>query len=263
MRLTDQQMNHFDTFGFLIFRKLLSPDEVARYSRDFYNGLDAWLDGGEHDRKERHYATLMEEASPFIASLADDPRFGDVAEQLFQKAMMCIAVDGSYMVGDTKWHPDTNSMDYKAVKFCVYPDPLNADNGALRVIPGSHREPLHSELNRDPQAVFGLPPNELPAYVFTSEPGDVLVFNVGLWHASCGGGDHRRQGVLVYYEEPDTPEATEKIQEQMRSNHAMYARKGRNFYGDHWRSIDDPRHQRWLRCLDSLGVLETPEEAEA
>jgi len=175
--------------------------------------------------------------------------------------MMCIAVDGNYMVGDTKWHPDTSSLDYKAAKFCVYPDPLNADNGALRVIPGSHREPLHSELDRDPQSVFGLPPNELPAYVFASQPGDVIVFNVGLWHASCGG-DHRRQGVLVYYEEPDTPEATEKIQEQMRSNHAMFARKGRKMYGDHWRSIDDPRNQRWLRCLDSLGALETPEEGK-
>ncbi len=33
-------------------------------------------------------------------------------------------------------------------------------------------------------------------------------------------------------------------------------------YGDHWRSIDDPRHQHWLRCLDSLGALETPEEGK-
>ena len=32
----------------------------------------------------------------------------------------------------------------------------------------------------------------------------------------------------------------------------------RPMYGDHWRSIDDPRHQRWLRRLDELGVLETP-----
>ncbi len=262
MQLTDQQLNHFQTFGFLIFRQLLSPDEIARYGVEFNTGLDTWLDGGEHDRKEPHYASLMEEASPFIASLADDPRFADVAEQLFGKAMMCIAVDGNYMVGDTKWHPDTNSLDYEAVKFCVYPDPLNASNGALRVIPGSHREPLHSALSRDPQTTFGLSPADLPAYAFESSPGDLIVFNVGVWHASFGGGNHRRQGVVVYYEEPDTPEATEKVQEQMHGNHKMFARKGRNMYGDHWRSIDDPRHQRWLRRLDELGVLETPSEEE-
>jgi len=124
----------------------------------------------------------MEESSPFIAALADDPRFADVSEQL-----LGIAVDGNYMVGDTGWHPDALSLDYSGVKFCIYPDPLNAQNGALRVIPGSHREPLHSAIENDPQAAYDLRPEQMPAHVFASEPGDVLVFNIGLWHAAFGG----------------------------------------------------------------------------
>ena len=85
MRLTPQQHAHFETFGFLVFRHLLAPDEIARYSLEFAAGHDAWLDGVPYDGQTRHYASLMEEASPFIAGLADDPRFADVSEQLLGK----------------------------------------------------------------------------------------------------------------------------------------------------------------------------------
>jgi hypothetical protein len=258
LRLTKQQLNHYETFGFLVFRQLLTADELARYSADFNTGLDSWTEGGQHDRVKRHYASLMEAESPFIASLADDPRFADVAEQLIGPDAMCIAVDGNYMVGDTDWHPDTSSLDYKAVKFCIYPDPLTANDGALRVIPGSHKDPFHSLIKRETEAEFGVKPDEAPAHVFESQPGDVLVFNVGLWHGAFGGGDHRRQGVLVYYEDPQTPAATEQVEIAMRGNQKMYAGMGRRMYGEHWRSIDNPRHQRWLRRLDDLEVLETP-----
>ena len=55
MQLSQQQLNHFETFGFLIFRQLLNTAEVERYSREFNAGLNAWIKGGQHDRKARHY----------------------------------------------------------------------------------------------------------------------------------------------------------------------------------------------------------------
>lgn len=258
MKLTSEQLNHFHTFGFVIFKQLLSASEMKRYSVEFNAGLDSWIEDGEHDRQERHYATLMDEDSPFIASLADDPRFADVAEQLIGPGAMCIGVDGNYMVGDTGWHPDTASLHYKAVKFCIYPDTLTGQDGALRVIPGSHCDPLHSQLEREPEPAYGVRPDEVPAFAFESNPGDVIVFNVGVWHGSFGGGNHRRQGVVVYYEDPQTPEATEEVVAAMQWNQEFIASKGRQAYGEHWRSIDNPRHQQWLRRLDELGVLETP-----
>ena len=262
MQLSEQQLNHFETFGFLVFRQLLSPAEMERYSEEFDSGMAAWLEGEEFDGEQRHYATLMEEASPFIAGLADDPRFGDVAEQLFGRRGIAIAVDGSYMVGDTRWHPDTASLDYRGIKFCIYPDRLESGTGALRVIPGSHREPLHGMIARDPGEAYGIPPEELPAHVFESEPGDVLAFDVGAWHASFGGAAGRRQGVIVYYEDPETPAATEAVVAQMRGNHQIFAGRKRRMYGDHWRSLPGRRHQRWLRRLDELGVLDTTTETD-
>lgn len=261
MRLTQQQFAHFHTFGFLVFRQLLSPEEMAQYSQQFNAGLDSWLDEPPYDGQTRHYGSLMEEHSPFIAGLADDPRFGDVAEQLLGKPALGIAVDGNYLVGDTGWHPDTASLDYSGVKFCIYPDPLEADNGALRVIPGSHREPLHSSIERDPQTAYDLTPEQMPAYAFASQPGDVLVFNVGLWHAAFGGKPGRRQGVVVYYEDPDTAAATEAIVDQMHGNQKHFSGLGQPMYGSYWRGIADARHQRWLARLDELGVLETPAAA--
>jgi hypothetical protein len=262
MHLTQEQLNHFQTFGFLIFRQLLSPDETALYSQQFNAGLDAWLDALPYDGRSRHYASLMEEASPFIAGLADDPRFAQVSEQLLGKPTIGIAVDGNYMVGDTQWHPDTASLDYSGVKFCIYPDPLTAQSGALRVIPGSHREPLHSSIERDIEAAYGIAASEVPAFAFASEPGDVLAFNVGLWHAAFGGKPGRRQGVVVYYGDPDTPAATAGVVEQMRGNHSLYSGKGKAMYGPEWRSVDNPRHQRWLARLAELDVLEMPPAAE-
>jgi hypothetical protein len=258
VKLTEQQLAYFKTFGFLIFRQLLSPAEMARYSEEFDRGLDAWLEGGKHDGTARHYASLMTTTTPFIAALADDHRFGDVAEQLMEKPVLGIAVDGNYYVGATLWHPDTGSLDYAGVKFTLYLAPQDATNGALQVIPGSHREPFHSQISRDVEATFGVRQDELPAYVFVSQPGDVLAFNVATWHAAFGGGNHRRMGTLVYYEDPDRPEAVAAIQKVMRSNHMLYARRGRQMYTDHWRAIADPRHQRWIGRMAELGILETP-----
>lgn len=261
MQLTGQQLNHFHTFGFLVFRQLLTKNEMARFSAEFNAGMCAWLDEGVFDGQTRHYATLMEEQSPFIAALADDPRFGDVAEQLFGKQSIAIAVDGSYMVGNTEWHPDTASLNYAGIKFCIYPDRLTADTGALRVIPGSHHDPFHSLLDKDDcREGYGVTPEKMPAFVFESEPGDVLAFNVGVWHSSFGGASGRRQGVIVYYEDPDTESATVEVVKQMQGNHSIFRQKGRQMYGEHWRGLSGTRHQRWLRRLDELDVLETSME---
>ena len=49
MQLTEQQINHFKTFGFLVFRQLLTPEEVQRYSDEFDAGMDATIEGGMHN----------------------------------------------------------------------------------------------------------------------------------------------------------------------------------------------------------------------
>ena len=57
MKLTEQQLSHFDTFGFVVFRQLLTPSEIEQFSKEFDAGLDSWLpEGAKHDGSARHYA---------------------------------------------------------------------------------------------------------------------------------------------------------------------------------------------------------------
>ena len=69
MKLTEQQINHFKTFGFLVFRQLLTPEEVQLYSDEFDTGMDATIEGGLHDGINRHWSPLMDANTPFITSL--------------------------------------------------------------------------------------------------------------------------------------------------------------------------------------------------
>ena len=43
MKLTEAQMDFYRVFGFLIFRQLLSSDEMVLYNREFNPGIEAWL----------------------------------------------------------------------------------------------------------------------------------------------------------------------------------------------------------------------------
>lgn len=271
MQLTEQQLNHFRSFGFLTFRQYLTPDELKTYSDEFDAALEArrlQLGGNV----KRVWTTLMGDNTPFIASLIDDPRFADPAKQVLGGDPIGIVTDGNYYVGDTQWHPDMAHCPYRAAKFVLYLDELDASNGALRVIPGSHRDPLHSDLRAllldqsaqgkrrsNLSSTLGISPDQVPAYSFASEPGDALLFNNAIWHAAFGGGDRRRMGTVIYYEDPQTPESVANTQTMMRKNHDKHATEwGEQFYPEHWRSVDDPRHQSWVRRLDELGILETP-----
>ena len=267
MQLTEQQLNHFEAFGFLVFRQLLSPEEIKRYSDEFNAAIERVRTDAEHGEPAYHFGFFTNSNTPFIVSLMSDPRFVDAAEQLLGKPVLGVAPEGNFFVGDTRWHADGRTFGYTGVKFCVYPDPLNASNGALRVIPSSHREPLHQEMERakalgisasdrepgeETQAVFGVTPAEMPAYVFESKPGDVLVFRLPLWHGAFGGEVHRRQGAICFYEDPNDPATVSAIREQMLGNHRMLRRRmiddprvtdpaAIQFYPPYWRSFDNPK----------------------
>lgn len=261
MQLSEQQKNYFDTFGFLILRQQLTAEELERINPEFNAAIESLLPpGAEYDGKTRLGRLFMDADTPTLAALGDDPRFADVAEQLLGKAAICIGIAGNYYTGDTRWHSDSHSLDYSGVKFTIYLDPLGARSGSLRVIPGSHRNPLwgQSKLTHETDATFGVQANEMPAYAFESQPGDALVFLHPLWHSSFGGGTRRRMMEVNYYADPETPESVEAFRDQMANNHISSTERGDHMYPNYWRTMDDARHQSWIRRMDELGALDTP-----
>jgi hypothetical protein len=261
MKLSEQQVNYFNTFGFLILRQHLTADDLERINPEFNAAIESLLPPGtEYDGKTRLGRLFMDADTPLLAALGDAPRFADVAEQLLGTAAICIGIAGNYYTGDTRWHSDSHSLDYSGVKFTIYLDPLGANSGSLRVIPGSHRNPMwgQSNLAQDTDLIFGVQADEMPSYAFESQPGDVLAFLHPLWHSSFGGDARRRMMEVNYYADPVTPANVETFCHQMANNHKSSTERGIHMYPKYWRSVDDPRHQSWIRRMDQLGALDTP-----
>ena len=85
--------------------------------------------------------------------------------------------------------------------FLAYLEPVGADSGALRVIPGSHH-PKFSEAIRGIGATCLQNPTR-PGHVVETEPGDMVLLDERILHASFGGGI-RRQWRVDYLSAADT-----------------------------------------------------------
>jgi hypothetical protein len=257
--LTERQIVHFKTFGFLIFRDLFSSDELRTLNAEFECGLGSAYRHMPFDGSRRHWLPMMGASTPFFASLLEDPRFLHPTQQLYGEDVIGYVADANRYVGDTNWHPDTGSIHQYGVKFAYYLQPVGAETGALRVIPGSHKKPLHSELRRFREAKAAV--RELPAYVCESEPGDVVAFDLRTWHASCGGSDDRRMCTLVYYNNPKTPEEEEAVQRQAERSAGTRRKFGLPdgpLLDPYW--VANPEgsltRQRWIARLRPLGFLD-------
>ena len=70
------------------------------------------------------------------------------------------------------------------IKIAFYLDPLTADSGSLRVIPGSHRigDAYATALNDAALREPGIGGAEVPAVAFETVAGDVVVFNHNTKH---------------------------------------------------------------------------------
>ena len=197
--LTDQQLHHFRTFGFVTLHKLFTPEEVEVLRQEYESELDHVYADQPFTGETRYWTMMLHPRTPLYASLLEDERFCGVAEQLYGDDVIGIGTDANRYVGDTRWHPDHRadpSADCFGVKFAFYLDPVDAESGALRLIPGSHRREFHDQLH-DNLNSLEIDVADVPAYVCRSEPGDVVAFDMRCWHASSGGAAGRRMCTCV------------------------------------------------------------------
>jgi ectoine hydroxylase-related dioxygenase (phytanoyl-CoA dioxygenase family) len=72
-----------------------------------------------------------------------------------------------------------DSADWPLVGFILMVDGFHPDNGATRLVPGSHRWPC------TPQDVMADPRHEYPGQVLAcGAPGSLLIFNGSVWHGA-------------------------------------------------------------------------------
>lgn len=256
--LDDRQLRFFDAYGFLRIPGYMATEEIALLRGEFEAALTAAYSHMPFDGTRRHWVPMMGAMTPRLSSLLEDPRILGIAEQLYGDVLPFM-VDGNRYVGDTGWHPDTTANG--GVKLFLYLEPVDGDSGALRVIPGSHKKPLYDDVH----ALLADHPIEavtdLPSYAVASEPGDLLLFNFDIWHASSGGRPGRPMCTIAYYREPANDAEANIIRQ-----HAASLRGGTAVWGiddispwfDDWyaNKPGDPARARLLERLERFGVLD-------
>ncbi len=265
MMLTDRHVAQFDTFGFVVLRGVLGADELDTARVEFDIGLARAAAATERRgiRKQLNWSNLGPD-TPFLGSLLEDSRFVGAAERCYgQEVIGYYANANSFDSDRTEWHPDTSTLIRRGVKFAFYLQPLDDTSGALRFIPGSHKEPLHSDMrkigikesNLRVLDAGGLEVDEVPSYVARSEPGDVIAFDNRIWHASWGGRPDRRMCSLGYFAVPESATEEDSMAELARQEAELLEAFPLVARPSHWvgNPAGNPTRERWIRALRQWG----------
>ena len=207
-KLTPQQIQFFNTFGYLCFPGLMADciDRVIEEFEAVWAARGGGHQGEPHDGQARSCIVPFADQSEYLSSLLDDPRIHDIAAGLLGDDFNYTCGDGNFYVGDTRWHSDGYDAErIPSIKIAFYLDPLTRDTGAVRLIPSSHlcgdvfADSLQQALP-DSDRAWGIALDQMPCVVVETQPGDIVVFWHNTKHAAFGGSERRRMFTMNFYE---------------------------------------------------------------
>jgi hypothetical protein len=271
--VTDQQVDHYRTFGFVVLPDYLDQPETATLTSELARALRDAFGAHFHQRPSRggiegHYLPMMSRhRTPTSLSLVEDDRFLGAARRLLDAPVLPTYAEGILLFAQAGFHDDDGTGS-TGVKFVAYLEPLTAQTDALRLMPGSHHPDFAASLKgwerRNPvldaqglQHQLG----GIPCHIAETRPGDVIAFDWHSWHASSGGTD-RRQWTIGYAKDPHTTEETKLLRDFFGSiipdgeepyDHAAYP-----CYDQHWLATDPANPQRATLTprMHQLGLFE-------
>ena len=219
MKLTDAQINYFNTFGYLLFRGLYPPDEMARIVAEA-DALMAKLRPANQDASEAFGASQVLEQHPVLSDMVDDDRVYLPVSQLLGEDFIWGGSEFNYQGSTTDpthwWHCDRGDcldLPVTWIKCLLYFEPTMRENGSLRVIPGSHKTdwakqllPLQEQKPTTADRLYGVPAHALPCVAMETQPGDLVTFNQFLFHGVFGKQASRRYLAMKFVERPTRAE---------------------------------------------------------
>ena len=253
---------HFNTFGFIIWRQAFSPAEMADITVEFDDQMTELRGGPPFDGETGENRAPFVELHSSLARLAVDDRIYGTAEELLGPDFVWAGSEGNITVGDHGWHADRpgdhEEISYVRLKTMLYLDDTTKDSGALRVIPGSHRMPLHGEIEPERRHQrgetvdpFGVPGEDVPCFPVESNPGDLVFFCQSLWHSVFHGWVGRRYIALKYAPLPSTDRQIASLR---------HYTKGSIFEPpESFASSDNPRARHIVDPLPELGRRKVPD----
>jgi hypothetical protein len=213
--LSLQQCRFLDTFGYLHLRGLLA-DAIDGIATGFERLLAE--NGGEAYAGQHRFTISpgINWSEGLCRDFLDAPQVDDVLSSVLGPDYQYWNSELNYCSGDTPWHTDSPWPEDRRTpswyELLLYLDPLTAETGALRVIPGSHhvRDGFANLIQRgiidetasalvDPSHAWAVSGPDVPAVALPSEPGDVILLNHMTAHASFGGVARRRLMTAVFF----------------------------------------------------------------
>jgi hypothetical protein len=271
----DAQVDWFRSFGYLMLRRFFGPELVEELRTEMVRTMlgvhgDRYYERPPMSGMAGHYTCLLGPWAPRTVELVDSRPLVALAERLVGGGVLPSPCDtqGILYFDHAGWHNDTG-IGIRGVKFVAYLEPLAGDTGALRVLPGSHRL-QDAALGHLYSLDLNVP--DVPGQVLATEPGDVIVFDPLLYHASWGGKD-RHQWSTMYVRDAITPswragmlelyadgaQSVDELPKGYRPFDRTWVAEGS---GDIWEPHLAQRHM-WMYRFNRLGVLETFGVADA
>ncbi len=209
--ITPVQQAFFDAHGFLVFSEVAAPDEVAMLEAELAEIQRQWIEEGRtevngiplfigKDPDGQPFIQRFCFSSTFSAGIRDfvlDPRFEPVRRMVGADARVghdemdgvvvnrYVNTPGSAYPG-LGWHTDgLRDLTYFRMPQPMYNvglhlDRITAEDGGLRLIPGSHTQGLWDTCFRK---LYFLDHQPDPAeIVVETRPGDLTVHDGRLWH---------------------------------------------------------------------------------
>lgn len=190
--VTEGQIAQYSTFGFLVLPAALDAAALGELIEEVDAAVAA---AGPRDTAGGGITGHYIPAGGRQASEALVRRFHPVAERLLGREAFPVAAHEVLYFAEAWWHVDVGP-DVPSLKVALYLETLDARNGALRVLPGTHLIPQGRLA-----AIHAMNPHHVPCHVVETTPGDAIVFAGHLWHAALNGRD-RRQWSVEYHAFP-------------------------------------------------------------
>ena len=225
--LTAAEKHHFETLGFLCLRGFFPADELQRYTDAFDETLKRakGIKTLETNEERRTIATLrFFESNPEVYHpLLDGDKLNELIEDLLGEEYVFTVSEGALRTNNTRWHHDNVAPEgHRHLKVIFYLEPVRATTGCLCVLPGSHFLPYRERMAKYGEDILPLGKGVPGIYPIETDPGDLLVFNVKLYHAAFGDGSKRRGVYINFVQKPRTAEEAEYIKWLYRKDGGYY-----------------------------------------
>lgn len=224
-QLSQQQRNFFDVFGYLKLPALFADQaqDLQQAFDELYQQEQAvdWVHEA-HYNKSRHIVFNAAEKHPLLRQLITEPNLDSVFSDLLGNDYNYNASEANIFTGDTYWHSDIYGchFKYRYVKALMYLDPLTAKTGALCVIPGSHLfgDQYANKLQArvwEHDKHLGIDKEAVPHVAIETQPGDVILFDFRIKHATINHSENRRRLLTISatqrFAQEDEPKLLENL----------------------------------------------------